>query len=406
MTADPPAQVAAALAALRPVADEIVVAADSRVDPGALRAYDGVADRVVRFDFRPPVDRPRAWLAAQCSADWMLSIDGDEVASQALVDALPELVAARDVVQYWLPRRWLYPDATTWLGETPWWPDFQVRLARTGATLVARAELHAGFLGMLPARHVDAPLYHLDCLLDDEASRVAKAERYESEAPGRAAYGGGGLNDVMYRPERWASAPLRPVPAEDRARVGAVLSARAGAAAAGPGEPLSGASRRAGAPARTVRAHAAATGIVPASEIDALASSPVLTEADYAVGLALFDDPGGPVRLAPGEVRPLHVRVRNRGGATWRWGLEQQPEIRVSYHWRSAGGDAHTYEGLRSPLPCNLGPGEAAIVPVWVEVPAEPGRYRLEIDLVHEHVRWFESPLQVDVAVTTREPVC
>jgi hypothetical protein len=401
MTADPPAQVAAALAALRPVADEIVVAADSRVDPGLLGAYDGVADRVVRFDYRPPVDRPRAWLAAQCSADWMLSIDGDEVASQALVDALPELLAARDVVQYWLPRRWLYPDPTTWLGETPWWPDFQVRLARTGATLVARAELHGGFLGMLPARHVDAPLYHLDCLLNDEASRTAKAERYESEAPGRTAYGGGGLNDVMYRPERWASAPLRPVPAEDRVRVGAVLSARAGAPVAGPASPRSGAPGLAGVPADS-----AAAAVVPAAEIDALASSPVLAEGDYAVGLALFDDPGGPVRLAPGEVRPLHVRVRNRGGATWRWGLEQQPEIRVSYHWRSVDGEVHTYEGLRSPLPCPLGPGETAIVPVWVEVPAEPGGYRLEIDLVHEHVRWFETPLRVDVAVAARESTC
>ena len=82
MTADPPAQVAVALDALRPVADEIVVAADSRVDVGALRAYDDVADRVVRFEFRPPVDRPRAWLAAQCTGDWLLSIDGDEVPSR------------------------------------------------------------------------------------------------------------------------------------------------------------------------------------------------------------------------------------------------------------------------------------------------------------------------------------
>jgi hypothetical protein len=30
----------------------------------------------------------------------------------------------------------------------------------------------------------------------------------------------------------------------------------------------------------------------------------------------------------------------------------------------------------------------------------------LEIDLVHEHVRWFESPLQVEVAVAAREATC
>ena len=70
-----------------------------------------MADRVVRFEFRPPVDRPRAWLAAQCTGDWLLSIDGDEVPSTALVDALPGLTAAPDVQQCWLPRRWLFPDA-------------------------------------------------------------------------------------------------------------------------------------------------------------------------------------------------------------------------------------------------------------------------------------------------------
>jgi hypothetical protein len=99
MTADPPAQAATALRALRDVADEIVVAVDSRVEPASLAAYDDVADRVVRFRFRPPVDRPRAWLAAQCHGDWVLSLDGDEVPSQALLRALPELVAATDVVQ-------------------------------------------------------------------------------------------------------------------------------------------------------------------------------------------------------------------------------------------------------------------------------------------------------------------
>jgi len=177
MTADPPGQVVAMLAGLRAVADEIVVAADSRVDPGHLAAYDGVADRVVRFEGRPPVDRPRAWLAAQCAGDWLLSVDGDEVPSRALVEALPGLVAATDVAQYWLPRRWLYPDSATWLAESPWWPDFQVRLLRNGPALAARAELHAGFVAVLPSRHVDAPLYHLDCVVNDAAARAARVRR-------------------------------------------------------------------------------------------------------------------------------------------------------------------------------------------------------------------------------------
>ena len=122
------------------------------------------------------------------------------------------LTAAADVQQCWLPRRWLFPDATSWLAEAPWWPDFQVRLLRNDASLAARAELHGGFVGVLPARHVDAPLYHLDAVVNDDATRAAKAARYEAEAPGRSAYGGGPLSEVMYRPERWASGATRPSP--------------------------------------------------------------------------------------------------------------------------------------------------------------------------------------------------
>ena len=393
MTADPPAQVAASLRALRPVADEIVVAVDSRIDTAALRAYDDVADRVVRFRFRPPVDRPRAWLVEQCHGDWILSIDGDEVPSQALVGALPGLVAATDVVQYWLPRRWLHPDAATWLGEAPWWPDFQVRLVRNVATLAARAEPHAGFVAVLPSRHVDAPLYHLDCVVNDAATRAAKAEGYAAVDAAPLAYGGGLLNEVLYRPERWATAGAtgRPVPDEDRPLIDAVLAARAAE------QP--GIAEAADTP--DVPDGSDAPAAVSDADIDARASSPEMADGDYAVDLRLFEPA---VRLAPGEVRPLYVEVANRGGAVWRWGLDQQPEVRVSYHWRTTGGAVTVSDGMRSPLPCTVGPGDATLVPVWVQAPDEPGDHVLEIDLVHEHVRWFGSPLRVTVTVAERTP--
>src|SRR4051794_35693736 len=48
MTADPGGRVAALLRQLRPVADEIVVAADARVEPADLGAYASVADRLLR----------------------------------------------------------------------------------------------------------------------------------------------------------------------------------------------------------------------------------------------------------------------------------------------------------------------------------------------------------------------
>jgi hypothetical protein len=324
------------------------VAVDDRVDPDTLGPVRAVADRVLSFTFRAPVDRPRAWLAAPCTGEWLLTIDGDEVPSRAFVAALPELLAASDVQQYQLPRRWLYPSADRWLAELPWWPDFQLRLARNDATLAVRGGTHAGIEPVLPSRHLDLPLYHLDLLLRSEAEREAKAARYEAERPGHRAYGGGLLNETLYLPERRGGLATEPVPVEDRAWIGRVLS----------GE-----------------------------EVDDL----------YRVELEPFDIDR---RFAPGETRPFYLRVGNVGSGTWPWGLEQHPEIRVSYHWRTGdGGETLHYEGLRSPLPCRLGPGESTIVPTWVEAPTEPGEYVLEIDLVHEHVRWFEAPLALEVQV-------
>jgi hypothetical protein len=39
---------------------------------------------------------------------------------------------------------------------------------------------------------------------------------------------------------------------------------------------------------------------------------------------------------------------------------------------------------------------------VWVDAPDVPGDYLLDVDLVHELVRWFDAPLTVEVTVAER----
>jgi hypothetical protein len=134
LTGDAGPRVAAILRSLRPVADEIVVAADSRVDHDRLEQYAAAADRVLRFAVTQ-VERHFAWLYAQCSCEWIFRIDADEVPSLALVKGLRELTDERRAQQYWFPRRWLYPDPGHWLEETPWWPDYQNRLVRNDGAL-------------------------------------------------------------------------------------------------------------------------------------------------------------------------------------------------------------------------------------------------------------------------------
>jgi hypothetical protein len=385
MTVDPPEQVVAVLAPLRPIAGEIIVAVDSRVDPAELEAYGAVADRVVRFEYRDPVDRPRTWLHAQCSGEWTFYLDGDEVPSAGLVTALERALEAEDVVQYWLPRRWLFGGASTWICELPWWPDFQLRVARRGSALGFRGGLHGGLAPLLPARHLDAPLYHLDLLLRSEAEREAKVAAYEAFQPSGLTHGGGRLNETMYLPERQALGELRAVPQEDRLLIDDVLAARTRSVA--PGRPLSS--------AEPIEAP-----LVPSASLDALAPGRELSEDAYRVRLSLLD--GTDRRFALGETRPVYVRVANLGPVWWSWGYEQEPRLRLTYRWLEPGGEPLGGDGILSPLTARIGPGDEQVQPVWVVAPGRAGPYRLEIVLLHEQVRRFPSPLSVDVVVADR----
>jgi hypothetical protein len=59
----------------------------------------------------------------------------------------------------------------------------------------------------------------------------------------------------------------------------------------------------------------------------------------------------------------------------------------------------HTADGLRTGFPRTVAPGDRVLVPVDVCAPPEPGEYVLEVDLVHERVRWFERGCAVPVTV-------
>lgn len=335
LTNAPGERLASIFERLRPVAKEIVVGADSSVDETRCREYRSVADTVLPVDFEF-AERHLAWLAEQCSGDWILRVDDDEVPSPGLVERLPWLIT-QQVEQYWIPRRWLYPTPDRWLAELPWWPDYHNRLVRRNANLRFSGMVHTGADPILPARFLEWPLYHLECVFKDHPSREAKAARTEAMRPGLTAPGGGPLNDVYYLPERHARRPPCSVPLEDRASIAQLFSPPAYAA------------------------------IITAVERDRT--------------------------FAPGERRAMHFRVHNSSSTPWL----ADSDIRLSYRWVG-----HPGEGERTPFPATVAPGETTIVPLTVTAPAEPGKLELEVDLVHEHVRWFENTLRLDAVVEIR----
>lgn len=94
--------------------------------------------------------------------------------------------------------------------------------------------------------------------------------------------------------------------------------------------------------------------------------------------------------LAParaGALATATVEVENAGAVAWRSGHEEG--VHLSYHWLDELGNPIVWDGLRTPLPCEVAPGERARAELRVRAPIPPGRYRLALDLVDERRAWF-----------------
>jgi hypothetical protein len=367
MTRGPADRVGAMLGLFRPVADEIVVAVDDRAGPEVEAALASVATRLVRYPYEEPVDRPLAWIHARCAGEWVLTVDDDEIPSRGLLDALRALTSARDVTHYWLPRRWLYPTVDRYLDARPWRPDYQPRLVLNDPRVVSfPAETHVPVAAIGPSRYLDTPLYHLDTVLNSREEREAKARRYERLHPGKRV-AGRPLNEAFYLPEL-VDPPTRDVPPDDLVLIADVLAAPAPTLV----EPQVEAGGR--------------------EEIDRFWSGRTLR--DHEARLTLLEEVP-PLRTGVHET--VDVRVENLGQEAWRW----NGAIRLGSRWR---GGQRAVEGEHRSLPGDLFPGGSLIVPLPL-VPPAAGRWTLEVDLVHEHVRWFDRPLRAEVVVEPRRLV-
>jgi hypothetical protein len=293
------------------------------------------------------------------------------------VRALPALIEADDVVQYFFPTRWLFPDEQHWLFEWPWWPDFHNRLVRNDPLLWVPGLLHTVNTPELPARYLETPFYHLDTALHSEAERQAKIERYSAIDPALRERAGDRLMAHYYLPERHATGGPVAVPADDQRIIAGALSPP---------------------PVGTSKATAVPT-FVSWAEIARHWPLRTISPDAYRASLTPIDSYRW---LVASEHRPFRVAVKNEGDETWPGGEDRQPVIRVAYRWKRPDGSTVVEHSPRGAFPAPVAPGAEAIVPLRVIAPEEPGEYVLEVDVVHEFVRWFESPFEVTITVRPR----
>ena len=366
----------AVLEVMRPQVDEIVVGVDRTGDPLVVDACAGLADRVLSYELAlPEGPRPLAALRHACTADWILQLDTDEVPGAATLATVREVIADRRPSAIALETRWLHPDAGHWITSPQWRWEMKRRIVRnTPGTWHHRGTHHTHVEADGELRLVDLPIYHLDLVLNHAATRRRKARERESRAP--AAVAQGMPLNAMYLPEalgdRLTTAPVDP---GDRELIDALLDAR----------PFT--------PDDVTRP---AVETLDWTALNQFNDRPgPMAEDEHRASLRLCD----PVTRVPAAaVRRYMIAVTHEGRSRWAAGDRHEPLVRLGYRWIRAGTGATVVES-RWLLSESVMPGETSLQLAWLQTPPEPGPHRLEVDLVHEHHRWFGCAVTLDVEV-------
>jgi 2-polyprenyl-3-methyl-5-hydroxy-6-metoxy-1,4-benzoquinol methylase/glycosyltransferase involved in cell wall biosynthesis len=96
--------------------------------------------------------------------------------------------------------------------------------------------------------------------------------------------------------------------------------------------------------------------------------------------------------LEPGEQLELELEIKNEGDTLWLAGRETRmgivmPAVRV---FDEQGTLIREFHG-QPPLPRAVAPGESVKIKITHAVPHRVGRYTMKIDLVDQHIAWFED---------------
>lgn len=358
---------AAALELIRPVADEIVVAFDSRTPLTELGQLEGVADKLVGFEFTGP-NRFRPWLREQASCDWLLLLDGDEFASQTLRNTIRDLIERMDVSAYQLPAWWMFPDLRQRLSSMPWGRDRHFRLMRNDGRLRFPGQKHTGAVCDVPFRYIDAAFVHLDLILNSHAEREKKAKLYSNQSYPLFAPDGREMNKAFYLPENDDTIKTTEIPLADSTAIAAILQ-RESVTSLLQSSPV----------------------IARGSDVESWWSG--AGDFDYSAAIRI----GEVERIALSNATlQFDVEIENLSRSVWHaTGLsEGGAPIALSYHWKTDDGSVAVWDGIRTPLNSRILPGEKIKLAFSAETPPKLGRYRLVLDLVREGDRWFAA--QVD----------
>lgn len=96
-------------------------------------------------------------------------------------------------------------------------------------------------------------------------------------------------------------------------------------------------------------------------------------------------------QMQSGKTIFADIRVKNISPIVWPSKPDSKGRyaVNLSYHWLGPKSAMVVFDGLRTPLPRDLKPGESVDLKASIQAPEKPGRYTLEMTLVQERRAWF-----------------
>ena len=365
-TRSPAAQVAAQLAAWRPLVNEIVLGVDERGDGQVLTRCAELADEIVVLPATSIAENYLGVMHAGCSGDWILRVDDGELPSARLAAALPALLEEQTLTHFWLPRDHPYPTPETRITVAPWGGDGQIRLVRNLPGLWTFPSLLGSSIEIAgPSRVAAEPLLCVTLLLLTPEQRAARALRL-------AALGGGAGQAVassaseLFSPEGVTDLTLGALDSKDSAVIERFLT---------------GARRHAEPPTPMPDLPR-----IPRAEVERWLEDRELTPSAHQATLRLLD------RVSDGtagSAQSVLVEITNDGDGWLPRGPDPNPPVFVAHRWFDAQGEAVASYLPRTALTETVDPGATTRLPVTITRPSASGRFELRVELVHEHVLWF-----------------
>jgi glycosyltransferase involved in cell wall biosynthesis len=121
------------LAALQGWIDEIVIVDSGSKDRSPAIAVEYGAKHSYNRDFRGHAEQKNIAIA-QCTGDWILLLDADEVVTPELATEIRQVVASSAFNAFWIPRLNIF--MTRWMRHGGLFPDEKLRLFRRGMATV------------------------------------------------------------------------------------------------------------------------------------------------------------------------------------------------------------------------------------------------------------------------------